>query len=136
TAHEGAGARRFPRHVRRRRRRARARRPAPCARACRVRRRRQAPRGDAERHRRRDRKSTRLNSSHVSISYAVFCLKKKNTKIYRDSLCPYASYSLPDASRHFLHASPNVTLVIILSTRILRLLLFLLLIACDPLMIR
>src|SRR5699024_12381295 len=28
-----------------------------------------------------DRKSTRLNSSHVSISYAVFCLKKKNHKI-------------------------------------------------------
>src|SRR5438067_8644350 len=28
----------------------------------------------------RDRKSTRLNSSHVSISYAVFCLKKKKTK--------------------------------------------------------
>src|SRR5699024_12423211 len=28
----------------------------------------------------RDRKSTRLNSSHVSISYAVFCLKKKNIK--------------------------------------------------------
>src|SRR5699024_12089708 len=27
---------------------------------------------------RRDRKSTRLNSSHVSISYAVFCLEKKN----------------------------------------------------------
>src|SRR5699024_11922329 len=27
---------------------------------------------------RRDRKSTRLNSSHVSISYAVFCLKKKS----------------------------------------------------------
>src|SRR5438128_9773350 len=27
----------------------------------------------------RDRKSTRLNSSHGSISYAVFCLKKKNT---------------------------------------------------------
>src|SRR5438477_7842878 len=26
----------------------------------------------------RDRKSTRLNSSHMSISYAVFCLKKKN----------------------------------------------------------
>src|SRR5690625_6017667 len=26
-----------------------------------------------------DRKSTRLNSSHVAISYAVFCLKKKNT---------------------------------------------------------
>src|SRR5690606_41420708 len=28
----------------------------------------------------RDRKSTRLNSSHVKISYAVFCLKKKRTK--------------------------------------------------------
>src|SRR5207245_7973728 len=30
----------------------------------------------------RDRKSTRLNSSHGSISYAVFCLKKKKKKIY------------------------------------------------------
>src|SRR5690349_22208161 len=30
-----------------------------------------------------DRRSTRLNSSHVEISYAVFCLKKKN--------CPYVS---------------------------------------------
>src|SRR6202042_3952522 len=28
---------------------------------------------------RRDRKSTRLNSSHAEISYAVFCLKKKNS---------------------------------------------------------
>src|SRR5256885_2438574 len=28
---------------------------------------------------RQDRKSTRLNSSHLVISYAVFCLKKKNT---------------------------------------------------------
>src|SRR2546427_1978829 len=28
----------------------------------------------------RDRKSTRLNSSHSQISYAVFCLKKKNNK--------------------------------------------------------
>src|SRR5699024_5354593 len=30
---------------------------------------------------RTDRKSTRLNSSHVSISYAVFCLKKKTNQI-------------------------------------------------------
>src|SRR5438132_4837988 len=30
---------------------------------------------------RRDRKSTRLNSSHTVISYAVFCLKKKKKKI-------------------------------------------------------
>src|SRR5690242_21432808 len=40
-------------------------------------------RGVQARHRRvrvgRDRKSTRLNSSHMSISYAVFCLKKKKT---------------------------------------------------------
>src|SRR5690625_4881050 len=28
-----------------------------------------------------DRKSTRLNSSHVAISYAVFCLKKKNKQV-------------------------------------------------------
>src|SRR5215510_12228067 len=31
-----------------------------------------------------DRKSTRLNSSHVAISYAVFCLKKKNSWYGRD----------------------------------------------------
>src|SRR5256886_13353608 len=31
----------------------------------------------------RDRKSTRLNSSHSQISYAVFCLKKKKKKIAR-----------------------------------------------------
>src|SRR5438876_8317729 len=31
----------------------------------------------------RDRKSTRLNSSHPSISYAVFCLKKKNKYIHK-----------------------------------------------------
>src|SRR3712207_7067983 len=29
----------------------------------------------------RDRKSTRLNSSHANISYAVFCLKKKNYSV-------------------------------------------------------
>src|SRR5690606_39566385 len=32
---------------------------------------------DFDEHNRVDRKSTRLNSSHVKISYAVFCLKKK-----------------------------------------------------------
>src|SRR3712207_8276703 len=31
----------------------------------------------------RDRKSTRLNSSHANISYAVFCLKKKHTATSR-----------------------------------------------------
>src|SRR5438876_3843922 len=48
-----------------------------------------------------DRKSTRLNSSHPSISYAVFCLKKKNPPThYRDqrprhSIQPAAGHALP-----------------------------------------
>src|SRR5438128_8657138 len=33
-----------------------------------------------------DRKSTRLNSSHGSISYAVFCLKKKSLEVERDEV--------------------------------------------------
>src|SRR5689334_24797886 len=55
-----------------------------------------APRGHGyfESHRRRtharevleDRKSTRLNSSHSSISYAVFCLKKKKKKIKKTKI--------------------------------------------------
>src|SRR5437870_9242545 len=36
---------------------------------------------DRERRQESDRKSTRLNSSHVAISYAVFCLKKKITSV-------------------------------------------------------
>src|SRR5690349_23433836 len=43
----------------------------------------QLPRARRQRLRKfQDRKSTRLNSSHVEISYAVFCLKKKK-RIYR-----------------------------------------------------
>src|SRR5258707_9709373 len=38
-----------------------------------------------ERQRRVDRKSTRLNSSHANISYAVFCLKKKITHQTHDT---------------------------------------------------
>src|SRR3712207_8026403 len=34
----------------------------------------------------RDRKSTRLNSSHANISYAVFCLKKKKKQIFDEKL--------------------------------------------------
>src|SRR5260221_1039309 len=34
----------------------------------------------------RDRKSTRLNSSHTVISYAVFCLKKKNNNVYHTAI--------------------------------------------------
>src|SRR5207249_11711508 len=45
---------------------------------------------------RRDRKSTRLNSSHVSISYAVFCLKKK-----KKPDCENQRTSTPTASRRY-----------------------------------
>src|SRR5437899_8412461 len=41
------------------------------------RKRRSGRRGEARRGEGEDRKSTRLNSSHLGISYAVFCLKKK-----------------------------------------------------------
>src|SRR2546426_5009468 len=44
----------------------------------------QPRRGRAPRPRLQDRKSTRLNSSHLVISYAVFCLKKKNSNQYAD----------------------------------------------------
>src|SRR5438067_8292039 len=52
-----------------------------------------------------DRKSTRLNSSHVSISYAVFCLKKKT------SLPPLVSVlSRPSALHHVsaVRADPSI----------------------------
>src|ERR1035438_8228069 len=39
--------------------------------------------------RRRDRKSTRLNSSHLGISYAVFCLKKKTNMIIQPEVRGY-----------------------------------------------
>src|SRR5256885_5081201 len=43
-----------------------------------------------------DRKSTRLNSSHLVISYAVFCLKKKNFAALRVSLpAPECAFYLP-----------------------------------------
>src|SRR2546427_9133561 len=42
----------------------------------------------------RDRKSTRLNSSHSQISYAVFCLKKKKTNTTK----------IPDTSVHVCHS--------------------------------
>src|SRR2546429_6326369 len=44
----------------------------------------------------RDRKSTRLNSSHGYISYAVFCLKKKT-----NSLCPSSSTGAESARTRF-----------------------------------
>src|SRR2546430_7193351 len=55
-----------------------ARRPGEAAAAGQIRWRRQGHDGP---DRQRDRKSTRLNSSHSQISYAVFCLKKKKHKL-------------------------------------------------------
>src|ERR1039458_10616743 len=47
-----------------------------------------------------DRKSTRLNSSHLGISYAVFCLKKKRTTDYWFPVCA----DLQRLSRFYRHA--------------------------------
>src|SRR2546430_7690524 len=41
-----------------------------------------------------DRKSTRLNSSHSQISYAVFCLKKKNNMSDRETAAEYVVQAL------------------------------------------
>src|SRR3712207_7888144 len=41
----------------------------------------------------RDRKSTRLNSSHANISYAVFCLKKKKHQIFPEHRNSHTSIS-------------------------------------------
>src|SRR3712207_8190056 len=52
-----------------------------------------------------DRKSTRLNSSHANISYAVFCLKKKkNINIYVSDSC--------QTCYHSLSLSPLISLLI------------------------
>src|SRR5690348_18148121 len=42
-----------------------------------------------------DRKSTRLNSSHPSISYAVFCLKKKKQTLHSDTIPQHISPDMP-----------------------------------------
>src|SRR3712207_7566299 len=66
----------------------------------------------------RDRKSTRLNSSHANISYAVFCLKKKNavdqrTLQYPPPIGPCERRSAPPATpttrcaEHLMHRSAS-----------------------------
>src|SRR3712207_8333526 len=64
---------------RRRRQREVRRRVVPRALGARPRRPARGPAPPGDDHR-QDRKSTRLNSSHANISYAVFCLKKKKKK--------------------------------------------------------
>src|SRR5690625_5747979 len=46
-----------------------------------------------------DRKSTRLNSSHVAISYAVFCLKKK--------MCKRTNSSMPGSDNNIMQCKLN-----------------------------
>src|SRR5258708_29378682 len=48
----------------------------------------------------RDRKSTRLNSSHQIISYAVFCLKKKKKKTHRASNTPLRWHARTHTPQH------------------------------------
>src|SRR3989442_1996417 len=71
--------------------------PLSCLKACEV-----APNGRARCSAwLKDRKSTRLNSSHVRISYAVFCLKKKKEhqkQVHNTSACPPAC-----ACRDYVH---------------------------------
>src|SRR6266571_1411641 len=63
-----------------------------------------------------DRKSTRLNSSHMSISYAVFCLKKKNKQSHVGFFLLLKLYVLemhfdiPDISKRVLHTRYLVVL--------------------------
>src|SRR5690625_6807367 len=51
--------------------------------------------------RRTDRKSTRLNSSHVAISYAVFCLKKKRTKEQQKTNEVDDTRATPESVEHY-----------------------------------
>src|SRR2546426_4097619 len=53
--------------------------------------------------RRSDRKSTRLNSSHLVISYAVFCLKKKKKKKTHNSLKPAKHVDLYNTQMRLLY---------------------------------
>src|SRR5256885_9792099 len=60
----------------------------------------------AEAQRQVDRKSTRLNSSHLVISYAVFCLKKKKNKsLYYHKQLP--SPAQPDTYAHVHEHIPH-----------------------------
>src|SRR3712207_7247018 len=58
-----------------------------------------------------DRKSTRLNSSHANISYAVFCLKKKKTPYYYTPRLSLTRSSVSDMSRPVL-SRPALTVCI------------------------
>src|SRR5207249_8408428 len=54
-----------------------------------------------------DRKSTRLNSSHVSISYAVFCLKKKKKKKKKKKQNKKKNKTQHTSIKHYTHTPCN-----------------------------
>src|SRR5438105_9302812 len=54
----------------------------------------------------KDRKSTRLNSSHEWISYAVFCLKKKNTLMILQREANSGQLAVPDRRRRLAPGCP------------------------------
>src|SRR2546422_4520121 len=58
---------------------------------------------------RRDRKSTRLNSSHGYISYAVFCLKKKKKQTQQPNLLRTPPQHLPPSACHTQRATASYT---------------------------
>src|SRR2546430_7174662 len=60
------------------------------------------------RGRSRDRKSTRLNSSHSQISYAVFCLKKKKKSSSRSLPSRLTCLSLTDCNPHGIQTATHV----------------------------
>src|SRR2546429_5360789 len=66
-----------------------------------------------------DRKSTRLNSSHGYISYAVFCLKKKNTKIATSSrlVSMWMRFGLRARRLAMTNTTPIVRVVLVGFTR-------------------
>src|SRR5690349_4342888 len=70
---------------------------------------RERRKGDHARGRRpaQDRKSTRLNSSHVERSYAVFCLKKKRRSTSRTATTRHARWRSPRSSRDSSMTSPQ-----------------------------
>src|SRR5256885_12398000 len=78
---------------------------------------RPCPRGPSRRRRgarrptTRDRKSTRLNSSHLVISYAVFCLKKKkktkHTYVLNTQSATHLIYAYTHYTNHALDAIPH-----------------------------
>src|SRR5437899_7603039 len=62
---------------------------------------------DFDVHCEEDRKSTRLNSSHLGISYAVFCLKKKKKNPRRESGYQQTKKQTHDTCTHSIYYCPS-----------------------------